>query len=952
MRKWFILFIFAILPLAASAEVVQVGDLWYNLDDTAPVAKVTSSPDGFKYIGDIVIPATIEYGGTTFTVTGIGENAFNSCSDLNSVVISEGIQTIETSAFMQCSNLKWVELPSTITTIGYWAFSFCSKLHYVISKIEDPYDIDKTNFFGQTSTVNGIDLFSPSSAVLYVPAGTSSKYQAHAGWDIFPLIFEGERQETKVGDLKYAYATSSLEAAVIADDYLSLESVTIPASVSIGDADYSVKAIGTSAFWERRNLTSVTFNEGLSFISSEAFWRCNHIEFGSLPSTIKVIGSNAFESCDGITKLIIPEGCISIDASAFSWCNGLSRIELPSTLTYIGERAFIGAGQLSAVDSHIANPFAIQDNVFCKEETSDETGNSTVTKSDATLYVPSGTKASYQELDGWNMFADIVEGDLKEVKSGALNYLLDTGHQTATVIAGDYSNLKEVTIPSTISVDGNTYPVEAIDERAFIDCSNLEAITLSEGLKIIGNYAFINCSNAVFNSLPSTITTIGEYAFSGCHGLTKVVLPNCLSIGHDAFQACGGLKRVELSSSLRNLDHNAFGFCDNLEVVVSYLTTPIDIDKSVFQKNKYVNGEWTQGKSDAVLYVPVNTKSAYQAIEGWNMFADIIEGDPKEATVGDFNFIYLESSKTAKVVSGDYLDLQTISIPASITIDGESYSVTAIDNNVFAWCGNAQKVELPSTLTSIGDRAFIGINTMVVSHIQTPFSVPKSAFAGNERWDEASQENVFSKTEAKLYVPVGTRSSYLSATGWDMFAEENVIEGEPKVATVGDLTYSYLLGKGTATVIAADYSNLTDVTIPGSVVIDGTNYSVNEVGARAFADCTNIETLVVSSGVETIGKSAFYYCTRLKSIELPSSLRTIDDQAFQQCYNMEELVIPEGVTRIGEFAFSYFGNWNGNNVPVKIELPSSLISIGDYAFYSIRNLSSVTSRLQTPCSIS
>ena len=580
MRKWFILFIIAILPLAASAEVVQVGDLWYNLDDTAPVATVVSS-QGESYSGDIVIPATIEYGGVTYNVTTIGENAFKECSNINSVVISEGVQTIETSAFIQCSNMKWVELPSTITTIGYWSFSFTKKLRYVISKIEEPFDIDKSSFFADNYTLNGVDSFTSSAAILYVPASSRSKYQSHTGWEQFPVIFEGDRKEEKVGDLKYAYATSSLEAAVIADDYSGLENVSIPPTVSIGENAYTVKAIESSAFKDCTYLSSVTFSEGLVYIGGEAFWRCNNTEFSALPSTIIHIGYEAFDSCNGITKLVIPEGCTTIGVGAFQWCgSGLERLELPSTITFLGGGAFAGSQNLKSVVSRIARPFAIQKDVFCKEEIWDETGNSTVTKSDATLYVPSGTKASYQELDGWNMFAEIVEGDLKEVKSGVLNYLLDTGHQTATVIAGDYSNLKEVTIPSTISVDGNTYSVEAIDERAFFDCSNLEAITLSEGLKKIGDYAFINCSNAVFNSFPSTITTIGEFAFTGCHGLTKVVLPNCLSIGHDAFQACGGLKRVELSSSLRNLDYNAFAFCDNLEVVVSYLTTPIDIDKS------------------------------------------------------------------------------------------------------------------------------------------------------------------------------------------------------------------------------------------------------------------------------------------------------------------------------------------------------------------------------------
>ena len=93
MKKWFISFIIAILPLAASAEVVQIDGLWYNLDDTAPVATVVSWQNE-SYSGDIVIPATINYGGTDYTVTGISENAFNGCDNVTSVVISDGIVAI------------------------------------------------------------------------------------------------------------------------------------------------------------------------------------------------------------------------------------------------------------------------------------------------------------------------------------------------------------------------------------------------------------------------------------------------------------------------------------------------------------------------------------------------------------------------------------------------------------------------------------------------------------------------------------------------------------------------------------------------------------------------------------------------------------------------------------------------------------------------------------------
>ena len=99
MRKWFILFIISILPYVAHADAVQIGSLWYNLDESAKTAEVTSS-GGDTYTGDIVIPSTVPYNEVTYSVTSIGERAFQECYYLTSVTISEGITKIGICAFM------------------------------------------------------------------------------------------------------------------------------------------------------------------------------------------------------------------------------------------------------------------------------------------------------------------------------------------------------------------------------------------------------------------------------------------------------------------------------------------------------------------------------------------------------------------------------------------------------------------------------------------------------------------------------------------------------------------------------------------------------------------------------------------------------------------------------------------------------------------------------------
>ena len=1023
MRKLFVLLFLAVLPLAMSADPVEVNGLWYELNtDTSPTAVVINPQDGSHYSGDIVIPSTVSYEGVKYTVTEIGSWSFCWNDDILSVVI-----------------------PSTITAIGDGAFMGCNNLAYIISNIQVAFDVPKNAFCNSDYAIGETVYYNRSSAILYVPAGSLSNYQSHAGWDLFPMIFEGERLEEKVDNLKYAYTMASSAATVIKDDYNSLEDVIIPSSVTIGGSLYSVKAIGSSAFYNCYNIHSITFNEGLETICRSAFNACWNATFGVLPSTIQHVGSEAFFSCGRIKKLIIPEGCKTIDSHAFSWCD-LQKLELPSTLTRIGERAFIGSRNLDMAISHIVNPYAIQNNVFCKEEHWNENGQS-YDKSDAKLYVPSGTKSAYEALDGWNMFADIIEGEPKEATVDGITYSYVEGQSAAIVVSGDYSGLENVVIPAKVNIGNASYSVKAIGASAFRECGNIRSITFNEGLETIGNSAFQSCWNTSFGDLPSTITSIGNYAFDNCNEIKKIVIPaNCKSIGNNAFNWCGGLQRVEIPSSITSLGDYAFYGCDNLSAVISRIVSPSDVNisKSTFASRDYYydeSGNYVSDfiKSNATLYVPNGKKSGYEVLEGWNMFADIIEGELKEATVNGLNYSYLEGKGVATVIGRADENLNDITIPGSVTINGKAYAVRtigvgafydlrlqsvtiedgvetiekqafwdsdgisklvlpstlktigdeaftyayitdlvlpegliSIGKSAFRSCYRIKKLELPSTLTSIGENAFYPTRNLSVvsSKIAIPFEIGQSVFCSeySSSWDETQQKDVYTYTpsNATLYVPDGTKSAYEAIAGWNMFAD--IVEGELKEATVDGLTYSYLVGKGSATVISGDYSEMKEVTIPGSVTIDGSRYNVKEIGADAFRSCS-IETLVVQNGVDVIGEGAFRYNYSLHSVSLPTSLRTICKEAFYNC-RIDTLVVPEGVETIGERAFSYqWSSLKSVTFPStlrsigreafrsctgiqKLELLASLTSIDEFAFAGMDNLSSVTSRITNPFEIS
>ena len=114
--------------LGAVAQTLIDG-IYYNLDVDNLTAEVTSTPDGVaEYSGSISIPESVTYEGVEYSVTSIGERAFDGCSGLTSLTIPNSVTTISDYAFKSCFGLTSLTIPNSVTVISNYAFKSCSGL--------------------------------------------------------------------------------------------------------------------------------------------------------------------------------------------------------------------------------------------------------------------------------------------------------------------------------------------------------------------------------------------------------------------------------------------------------------------------------------------------------------------------------------------------------------------------------------------------------------------------------------------------------------------------------------------------------------------------------------------------------------------------------------------------------------------------------------------------------
>ena len=573
MKKVYLLFLLALLPLFASAETVEINGIRYNVNPEAKTAEVTSNPNG--YSGKVIIPKTITYGGADYRVTSIYEAAFRGWSGLTSVTIPNSVTSIGYIAFEGCSGLTSITIPTSVTSIDHLAFSGCSGLTSIIVKEGNTvYDSrDNCNAIIETASNK---LISGCKNTTIPNSVTTIDYGAFDGCKGLTSI---TIPKSVISIDAYAFYKCS-----------SLTSVTIPNSV----AD-----IGICAFDGCSSLTSVTIPKSVTSIKSGAFRYCSSLSSITIPNSVTSIGGQAFDNTpwynnqpDGIvyagkmlykhkgtmpdgTTIKIKDGTLGIVENAFDGCSGLTSVTIPNSVTSIGFQAFNGCSGLTSVA--IPNSVTSIDYGVFKECT----GLTSVTIPNSVTYI--GDHA----FDGCSGLTSVHITDLEawlkiSVHSNPLSY--------AHHLYLNGVEIKDLVIPNSVT---------SIGFNAFDGCSGLTSITI-----------------------PNSVTSIGSYAFEGCSGLTSITIPNSVTwIDHDAFANCNSIKTITMGTGINSIWDCAFANCVKLTDVYCFAENPPDATRP--HKDGYpFLGSYIEY---ATLHVPNGCSAAYKAAETWKNFKTVVE---------------------------------------------------------------------------------------------------------------------------------------------------------------------------------------------------------------------------------------------------------------------------------------------------------------------------------------
>ena len=884
----------------------------------------------------------------TSNLAEINATAFEGCTGLTDVRINGGEKkqtTIADGAFATCENLNWViinniksvgkkaftNLPisllniNQVDAIGESAFAGCDKLENPV--IQNTKTIGASAFAGSGAQTDdnkvlldsiqnvgsrafegcqftSADIRDLEKVTTYTDPETKIEYSPFAKSSIKKVEFSDETKNTvctkafknvtslQSVELAYCFTygnistidASAFEGCVnLTDINLSdklttinglafyntgLTEITVPASLTkITTASAAGKNVGPFAGGVLRK---VTFADGVTKSLQGMFMGTTSLEEVVLPKSLKTIDQNAFKDCSSLKKLSVGKSggenvldtVETINAGAFNGCSSLETLTLKNVAKIDSSdtnRTFGGCTSLKKV-----SVTGVMTTATTGETTPGTTIGISAFKDNKALKEISLDTIKTVSQDAFRG-CGVAENDADDGTDPATLTLNNVNAIGSLAFYG--CGFKEVQIPrqltsvATGKIDGVEYGpfaggkletvsfgtlINTIPDNLCMNTTSLQKIELQSvkaSLRTIGKNAFKGCTSVKEVTIPKGILTVSNSAFEGCSGLTDVTIA-AKTINAKAFAECTNLKTVKMEEGVTTIQGMAFANTQISAVTIpSTLTTAGTTKEGTIEKGPFAG--------TMIATVHGQTEDSTEAQEGATILPET-KKIPDNLFLGCTSIIDVQIPETVTEIGQkafkDASSVENVTFAVN-TETGEVKGVEKIGISAFDGCSSLRELVLPETVTEVLQGAFANEGALVKADMSRAASLKK--------WDKESFKEDTALAEVILptaggitAIPDGAFAGCTSLTGEKLKIPKNIV---------------------TITANAFKESGLKKLYIPNQVTT---------IGASAFEACKNLEDVHISNNISSISQSTFKNCEKLEKVEIPVKVTQIGTNAF------------------------------------------------------------------------
>lgn len=841
------------LVVVSNDEPVYVGAFYYTLtaEGTAVITNLgknnpLSYPADVKrteYNGILSIPSAVTYKGVSYPVTEIGMQTFYAMEHLQKVIIPATVKSVEMKAFEDSENLARVEFASgtACNSIAQRAFYGCAKLDEVV--LPSALTMLNRELFRKCDNLKTITLPSNLTTIgEYAFAECTSLPSINLTSKVASLqnqAFEGCTSLTRV------VAPASLEGVgeLCFNGCTALQSIEFKNTKPI--------SIGESAFKGCSAMNKVTVANLAAWVQSyfATPWsnpttQAHNLYVGtvkqagvvSIPSTATYVSQYALSGCTAITGVTLPASVTAYSDDILRGCGGttvnkgvttldLSTRDLATTLVLDRNSVIAMPGETFTIDANATSVTWETSNAMV----------ATVNSDGEVTALGMGTAVITAKANGKTGKCMVTVSASAPAYVGAFYYKLKSDGSASLTNMGDgavlfgterYDYAGIITVPSSVTYDGKTYPVTEVGSSAFYKMANLQKVIVPAGITSICCQAFEASEKMkrIEFAAGSRLKDIMTRAFYECKALNNVVVPEGITtINESTFRYCTALTDITLPSHLTNINEYAFANCTALEQITLPATLTAIQDFGFAFDSKLKNLEFHE-----VMYGI--GKKAFQDCSAMTYlhFKNI-----NSMSVGEDAFIGCTGLKMVDVdnidawVKTNFTNEKANPLYFSKTIgkNGMAYnrikvpSASYINQFVFVNCDKLTHVDLPATVETVSDHIFMGC-TALKSVICRATIVPD--FIGTRSTD--GMKSVFDK--ATLYVQEARIAKYAADSYWKLYHDIKPITE----INVGDADANGTVNKIDIPTIVNHILGKANAADPDAANVDGMNgISVGDV---------------------------------------------------------------------------------------------------------------------------